>query len=145
MGQLTEFDGEYYTFRLDKQIAIIKLTKDIFEIGTNLDLKNSFFSLFNTVAGSSNIRAILLTNTPGVLSDKEYRCFIKNIVEIRSGKKKKTTSIWSQNGQLLERQETALSQFILNAVSLQKLLPATVYRTGQSDRFSALGEIHYGY
>ena len=123
MEQLTEFDGEYYTLRLKKQVAIIQLTKDIFEIGTNLALKDSFFSLFDTVAGSSDIRAILLTNSPGVLSDKEYRSFIKNAVEARSGETKKTTSTpWLQIGQLSERQENTLSQFILKAVSLPKAL-----------------------
>jgi enoyl-CoA hydratase/carnithine racemase len=123
MQRIEDHQGPHYCVLVDQDIAIIQLTGNVFEIGANLDLKESFFATLEATVASADISAILLVGSQDVLSHKEYAGFMKSSIEIRKGKRKPKDRIPRVgNGIKLARHETALNQFIMKAVRLRKML-----------------------
>lgn len=66
MQEIEDYRGPHYSTLVKQDIAIIQLTGSVFEIGTDLELKSSFFSALDAMGASPEINAILLVGSNNV-------------------------------------------------------------------------------
>lgn len=115
MEKTLYYSSELFTCRKEEGIAVFNITGEVFQIGTKLDIKEKFFSLFAAAGQNPHIRAILMFNRPGTLSDEEYGRFLDQIYK----NKDRVT-----RGLTFSREEMAINQFILALTRCDKMVIA---------------------
>jgi len=104
-------------------VAEIELTGDIYELGTSPAMKETFFSILQSVNNSPEIRVLLLLDSPGVLNDEKFRRFISNALEARIGGRKHHDQTKNYGGSTfqIENLTNMLNQVVLEMVNFKKL------------------------
>jgi|GEM_PF-2374321 len=101
-----------FTFYRDETVGIVHITGDIFDVATNLLLKEQFFGMIRRAGVIPEIRVLLLVAEPDALGEARYSKFRTAIAG----------NVEAAN--LLYREENALSQFARLVYSTKRIVVA---------------------
>ena len=113
-----------YSLRIQKPLAIVDFTGDIYQLGTCLEEKATFLSMLHSLNEHPGIRGLLLLNSPGVFGDENYCQFISDAIAARGGGRKHhfQPTTYSDSPVQLERLTNTLSQITHEVLKFRKLL-----------------------
>jgi enoyl-CoA hydratase/carnithine racemase len=95
-----ESSGEYFETHIDEAVGVIDLKGNVFEMATDLPLKETFFSKIRSANLRPEIKVLLITSGGSALGEEKYVQFDRSIRESTDGPTK------------FLREENALSQYI---------------------------------
>lgn len=74
-----EFENGAIKSYLAKDIAVIKFKSNVFDTLTDLTESDRLFKFLEYIGKNSEIKALLVLNSPGCLGEREYNNFIKSL------------------------------------------------------------------
>ncbi len=105
-----KYNGELLETYIDKSVGVIKLKDKVFDIATEISLKEVFFSRIKLASLSPEIRVLLILSCRSVMGDVKHDQFVKSLSGSLDGEMKQY------------REENALSQFIKLMCGFDKLI-----------------------
>jgi enoyl-CoA hydratase/carnithine racemase len=124
MVRVQDCQTSCFSLHIRGPVAEIKLTGDIYELGTCQATKDAFFSVLQSVNISPEIRVLLLLDSPGVLSDEKFCSFFSNALEARIGGRKHRDQAEDYGGGKLQIENLAntLNRVVMAMFNFKKLL-----------------------
>jgi enoyl-CoA hydratase/carnithine racemase len=113
-GNPFEYSGDLLEAYIDNSVGVINLKNKVFEITTDIALKEAFFSKIRSAHLLPQIKVLLLLSGNSALGEENYARFIQSIVESTDGEMKHF------------REENALSQFIKLICGFEKIVVSGV-------------------
>ena len=74
-----EFENGAIKSYLAKDIAVIKFKSNVFDTLTDLTESDRLFKFLEYIGKNSEIKALLVLNSPGCFVEREYHNFIKSL------------------------------------------------------------------
>jgi len=108
-----EFESDEFECYTTKNIGIIKLKSNVFNIVSSLGGSYDVFSIFEIAEQDDNIKLLLIMNENHCFSEEEYSNFLKKVTGGWSGTEKKMIRC---------RQITILNRFIMKMLNFNKLV-----------------------
>jgi enoyl-CoA hydratase/carnithine racemase len=109
-----ESSGDFLEAYIDNSVGVINLKNKVFEITTDIALKEAFFGKIHLAHLLPQIKVVLLLSGNSALGEDNYARFIQSIVESADGEMKHF------------REENALSQFIRLICGFEKIVVSGV-------------------
>lgn len=106
-----ELAGEYFDFHQDENIAVLRLKGTVFEMATNLALKEKFFEKLKLARRQPDIKVLLIIGGTEALGEDKFNQFRDSIMEENR-----------ESTLRLIREENALSQFIRLIYNFEKIV-----------------------
>lgn len=109
-GDSFESSSDFLESYIDETVGVINLKDRVFEIATDLSLKEAFFKKIRLADLLPSIEVLLILSAESAMGEEKHAQFMKTIVE-------------SFNGEMnLFREENALSQFIQLMCGFEKIV-----------------------
>ncbi len=113
-GDSFESSSDFLEAYIDETVGVINLRDRVFEIATDLSLKEAFFKKIRLADLLPSIEVLLILSAESAMGEEKHAQFMKRIVE-------------SFNGEMnLFREENALSQFIQLICGFEKIIVSGV-------------------
>jgi enoyl-CoA hydratase len=110
--ELLVLSSEHFEFYRSKQIGVVHVKGQIYEIATDLVLKHKFFELFRNAEANNDITVLAIVTSPSLLGEESYDKYMQSIAGM------------SELELLGYREENALAQFARLIYSLKKVVVA---------------------
>jgi len=103
-NQFVEYESDVFDYHVAESVGVLKLKCGVFDLGTDLNLRDALFACLREAEESPEVRAVLIITCGGCFSGDEYRRFLASVAG-------------ADDGELLfAREGNTLHHFILHIV-----------------------------
>lgn len=104
------FKGEHFSAHADEQVAVLKLTGNVYEIAQDFAVKESFFKLLSVFESDANLHCLLVVSDHDVLGEAAHEKFWARTLELRAGTEAEPVARRDRAEMRAAREENALLQ-----------------------------------
>lgn len=101
-----------YSLVTHEALAVLSFHGDIYELGTNLSMKEELLCLIRAIDESPGVHALLLLNDPGILGEDQYNRFISEAMGAGIVRRQR----------VMERLNYTLTHFLMEILEFSKLV-----------------------
>lgn len=103
-NQYIEYKSDFFDYHVAEGVGVLKLKRGIFELGTDLNLRDALFACLREAEESPEVKAVLIISCGNCFSGDKYRRFLTSVAG-------------TDDGELLfAREGNTLHHFILHVI-----------------------------